>query len=414
MLRPPDRRSCARKGGCDPGVRGAGAGVRTAVPRVSTSDDIAPRQGYLLLADISGYTAFLTGTELEHAHEIVQELATLIRERLAPPMHFVKREGDAVFCYAEAATFREGERLVELIEACYFDFSNRLLDMARATTCRCNACAAIDSLGLKFITHYGTFVIERDEGREDLAGPDVILAHRLLKNTISNDGGPQAYAFLTEACQQRLPSSFELPKHSQVYESFGETRGGVHDLGPVLSAMREERRLFISAADADVESTFDLPVPPAIAWQYIVDPIERQRWACRQFGKDPDEEEPNVRGRHGAGAKTHCGHGPGPVWGFRECIDWRPFTYMTSRTTTPVAGALVRPRAATETVEFLPLGEQGTRIVWRFRLTNRGRISRLALRAFRPFWLAFWRRAGAALVSIVDEDARARSFRTTK
>src|SRR2546425_4786775 len=166
------------------------------------------REGHLLLADISGYTEFMTGTEVEHANEIIRELATLISERLAPPMRFVKREGDAVFCYAGAGTFREGERLVELIEACYFDFSNRLLDMARATTCRCNACAAIGSLGLKFIVHYGTFVIERDDGRDDLAGPDVILIHRLLKNSISDRGGPQAYAFLTDACLQRLPESF--------------------------------------------------------------------------------------------------------------------------------------------------------------------------------------------------------------
>ena len=284
--------------------------------------------------------------------------------------------------------------------------------MARATTCRCNACAAIGSLGLKFITHYGSYVIERDDGREDLAGPDVILVHRLLKNTITDDGGPQAYAFLTEACQQRLPSSFDLPKHSEVHESFGETRGGVHDLGPVLSAMREERRVYISAEGADVEIAFDLPVPPAAAWRYFVDPIERQRWACRQFGKDPDEMEPNARGRNAAGAKTHCGHGPGPVWGFREFIDWRPFAYFTCHTTTPIAGAFVRPQAATETVEFLPLGEHGTRVVWRFRVTNRGRISLLALRVFRPFWLAAWRRANAALASIVEEDAAALGLET--
>jgi len=363
------------------------------------------REGHLLLADISGYTEFLTGTELEHAHEIIRELTALIRERLAPPMRFVKREGDAVFCYANAETFRDGERLVELIEACYFDFSNRLLDMARATTCRCNACAAIGSLGLKFLAHYGSFVIERDEGREDLAGPAVILAHRLLKNTISEGGGPKAYAFLTEACLQRMSESFHLPGHTEIYESFGETKGGVHDLAPVLTAMREGRRVYISAEDADVETTFELPVPPASAWQYWVDPIERQRWACRQFGKDPDEVERNAQGRHGSGTKVHCGHGPGPVWGFRECIDWRPFTYFTSRTTTPVAGAFVRPQPATETVEFQPLGEQSTRIVWRFRVTNRSRISLLALRVFRPFWLAFWRRAGAALISIAEEDA---------
>jgi hypothetical protein len=72
-----------------------------------------------------------------------------IRERLAPPTRFVKLEGDAVFCYAAAGTFADAERFVELIEVCYFDFSNRLLDMTRATTCRCDACKAIPTLGLK-------------------------------------------------------------------------------------------------------------------------------------------------------------------------------------------------------------------------------------------------------------------------
>jgi uncharacterized protein with von Willebrand factor type A (vWA) domain len=42
------------------------------------------------VADISGYTAFLTGTELEHAHAIIRELTKLIRSRLAPPVTFVK------------------------------------------------------------------------------------------------------------------------------------------------------------------------------------------------------------------------------------------------------------------------------------------------------------------------------------
>ncbi len=51
-------------------------------------------QGYLLLADISGYTEFLTGTELEHSHAIVTELTKLIRATLTPPMRFVKLEGE--------------------------------------------------------------------------------------------------------------------------------------------------------------------------------------------------------------------------------------------------------------------------------------------------------------------------------
>jgi hypothetical protein len=48
-----------------------------------------------------------------------------VAERLVLPMRFVTHEGNAVFCYADAASFKEGERFVELLEASYFDFSNR-------------------------------------------------------------------------------------------------------------------------------------------------------------------------------------------------------------------------------------------------------------------------------------------------
>lgn len=54
-----------------------------------------------------------------HAHGIINELTRLVRERLTPPMHFVKLEGGAVFCYANADSFEDGERFVELLEACY-------------------------------------------------------------------------------------------------------------------------------------------------------------------------------------------------------------------------------------------------------------------------------------------------------
>ncbi len=370
------------------------------------SDDLRTRQGYLLLADISGYTAFLTSTELEHAHEIIHELTTLIRDRLAPPMRFVKLEGDAVFCYADEATFRDGERLIELIEACYFDFSNRLSDMTRATTCRCNACGAIGALGLKFVTHFGTYVVERDRGREDLAGSDVILVHRLLKNTISDRGGPPAYAFFTDSALRHMPPSLNLPGHGEAYESFGETHGGVHDLDPALAAMRASRRVYISGEDADLEFAFDVPVPPAAAWQYIVDPIERLRWACRQFGSDPDKAAPNAQGRSGVGATSHCSHSPKGV-AYREFVDWRPFAYFTSRTVTPWAGAFMLQRPAIETVELSPAGEHGTNVVVRFRITERGRVALLALRAARPLIYRFQERGRAALLSIIEEDAAA-------
>jgi len=330
--------------------------------------DQGAQQGYLLLADISGYTAFLTGTELEHAHAIITELTKLIRDRLAPPMRFVKLEGDAVFCYADAGAFKDGERLVELIEVCYFDFSNRLLDMTRGTTCRCDACAAIPSLGLKFVTHFGGFMVEEDDGREDLAGADVILVHRLLKNSISDDGGPQAYAFFSEACMERLPSGFELSEHRETYESFGETQGGVHDLQPVVEEMGEARREYVSADDADLDVTMEVPFPPPIVWQYFVDPEKRLRWQTMQTAV---RTQPNAQGRLGVGAASHCAHGAGVGDGLREYLDWRPFNYFTNRWTPLPNGTEALP-PATETTEFTATENGGTLIRWRIRLQDRG------------------------------------------
>jgi uncharacterized protein YndB with AHSA1/START domain len=342
--------------------------------------DQRTRQGYLLLADISGYTAFLTGTELEHAHGIVSELTRLIRERLAPPMRFVKLEGDAVFCYADAESFEDGERLVELLEACYFDFSNRLLDMTRSTTCRCDACAAISSLDLKFLAHYGSFVVEPDGDREDLAGPDVILVHRLLKNTVGEDGGPEAYAFLTSACLERTPPSLKLPPHTEAYESFGETTGGVHDLGPVVGAMREAQREYISSSEADFELSGEHPYPPAVLWQYFVDPEKRLRWQPLQTAI---RNEANRHGRMGAGASSHCAHGVGGD-AMREYLDWRPFSYFTNRMT-PLS-SWPAFFATVETTEFIPTETGTTTVHYRIQLRDRGRLTRLRFRSALPLY----------------------------
>lgn len=366
------------------------------------------REGYLVIADIAGYTAFLTGTELEHAQGIIEELTALIRERLAPPLRFVKLEGDAVFCYADGSTFADGERLIELLEVCYFDFSNLLFNMVRATTCQCTACASIDSLDLKFVAHYGTFVIQRGDATEDLAGPDVILVHRLLKNSITEQMGIGPYVFFTDACLQHLPQSFSLPKHSETYESFGETSGGVHDLQPVLREMREARREYVSAADADIETSYVVPFPPAVVWQYFVDPVQRLRWESPLFDrKNPDKDERNARGRGGVGAKSHCSHGPGTA--SREIIDWRPFSYCTNRTTLRFAGGFIPARRLIETIEFIPHGDGGTLVCFRIRAVDRGRLSILALMPIRLVLRTISRDWSPKMQAAIEEDIAAAS-----
>jgi hypothetical protein len=335
-------------------------------------------EGYLLLADISGYTEFMTGTELEHSHAIVTELTKLIRASLTPPMQFVKLEGDAVFCFAPREAFPSGELLVELAESCYYDFSNRLLNMVRSTTCPCDACSEIGTLDLKFVAHFGSFIVDRDGGSVDLAGPDVILVHRLLKNTIIETGGPNSYGFFTQPCATCGTSKLPLPTHTESYDSFGKVAGVVQDLAQVAALRRAADRVRITDDDADFVSTYVVDAPPAVCWQYFVDPGKR----LRHLGavETAVEFRPNGDGRISTGATSHCAHGDG-VDGLREYLDWRPFEYFTCRVT-PVEVDGIEPHfvAATETYEFNLLDDGRTEHRWLVRCADR---SPEGLEAFR-------------------------------
>ena len=83
------------------------------------------QQGYLVLADISGYTSYLAGTELDHSQAILTELLELVIERFETHLTIAKLEGDAVFAYAPAERIQRGETLLELIELTYVAFVDR-------------------------------------------------------------------------------------------------------------------------------------------------------------------------------------------------------------------------------------------------------------------------------------------------
>lgn len=328
-------------------------------------------EGYLLLADISGYTTFLTGTELEHSHAIVTELTKVIRAALCPPMQFVKLEGDAVFCFAPQAAFPSGELLVELVESCYFDFTNRVLNMTRSTTCTCDACRAIDGLDLKFVAHHGTFIVDRDDdGRLDLGGPDVILVHRLLKNTVIEQGGPSSYGFFTDPCLTGASTEFRLPANEESYESFGQVTGVVQDLAAVAERRRVAQVVRLTDEDADVVTSYVVDAPPAVCWQYFVEPGKRLRHTgAVETGV---EFHPNSEGRVATGASSHCAHGVGGD-GLREYLDWRPYEYFTCRLSRVEAEGVEHFTfvETLETYEFIDLGDGRTEHRWLLRSIDR-------------------------------------------
>src|SRR5260221_13994052 len=99
----------------------SGAGIICLVASNMSAQSLT-QHGYLVLADISGYTSFVAKTELEHSHEILTELLELLVEKFTPLMVISKLEGDAVFAYAGENIFTRGDTLLEFVESIYVPF----------------------------------------------------------------------------------------------------------------------------------------------------------------------------------------------------------------------------------------------------------------------------------------------------
>ena len=183
------------------------------------NDLTPPRRtaGALVLADIGGYTSFLRAVAVAHEHDafadgnipaayaMMSSLLTGIVERLVPPFTLSKLEGDAVFAYAPDATvIPYGNALGAVIDATYADFRRRISTATETWTCNCDACLRIDQLDLKFILHAGSFVIQEIAGSRELVGPEVVVAHRLLKNDAQASIGQNAYLLVTTAAVRAL------------------------------------------------------------------------------------------------------------------------------------------------------------------------------------------------------------------
>jgi hypothetical protein len=174
------------------------------------------REGTFLLADISGYTSFLHGVAEAHraivieadepppAYALLSSLLDAMVEKVAPRFRLVKLEGDALFAVADDPESLRGVAVVDCIRACHAEFTRMLGGAHDQWTCACEACSRIDALGLKFVLHHGAFVLQRIVGREELAGPDVIVVHRLLKNHARDLVGDRPYALFSDAAVAAL------------------------------------------------------------------------------------------------------------------------------------------------------------------------------------------------------------------
>ncbi len=316
-----------------------------------------PERSSLLIADISGYTSYLAGVELDHAQDILADLIGTVVTALQPTFRLAKLEGDAAFMVAPEEQL-DGTLLLDVIERCYFGFRRRRRDVRQATSCECDACVRIPDLNLKFVVHDGLVVRQQMAGLDELIGRDVIVVHRLLKNSVVEADGVTAYALLTEACTAAMgidPTALGMTPHTEEYEIVGQVPGWVHDLERRWQEEDARARVLVSRDDAAIAVEMPAPAPPQVVWEFLTQPGRRVAWST-----GVTEVIVEAAGnRRGAGATNHCMHGKDAI--IEEVLDWRPYDYYTVRS---LMGTPAGPVSFLTTFELEPTTE-GTNVEMR-------------------------------------------------
>ncbi len=177
----------------------------------------------MVLADISGYTQFITNREVSllHAEQVINDLLESMIDRTEHPLTLNKLEGDAAFLYAESGDDHAAAVHDTLVQvAALFPAFYERLDQVRQdrSHCGCDACANVANLRLKAFVHCGEIAVKQFRQFEELAGEDVILIHRLMKNHVPG----REYVLLSGAVAGLWPPAAGLGQaYSEEFEGMG-------------------------------------------------------------------------------------------------------------------------------------------------------------------------------------------------
>jgi hypothetical protein len=143
---------------------------------------MATQRALLLIADIGGYTRFMKRFSLAHAQVVIARLLESILDASSAPFQLSKLEGDAAFFYATGNP--PPQALADQVVRMHTAFHRRLAAEMTALYCPCLGCKEAPNLKLKFVAHVGEVAVQKIKQMTELAGVDVIVVHRLLKNTV--------------------------------------------------------------------------------------------------------------------------------------------------------------------------------------------------------------------------------------
>lgn len=213
---------------------------------------------FLVIVDISGYTAFINNrtVSLLHAEQIITELMESVIDRAEHPLIVNKLEGDAALLYSEcvAGDVAAAQDVYAQVKAFFPAFYRRIaLQLEQRANCTCDACRNVDKLALKAFVHVGDFAIKQVRQFEELAGEDVILVHRLLKNKVPS----REYVLMTEAA--RAAAGLDpavLHSHREELAGMGEAKLWLVDPAAIPFDLPERPPVAVAPANFERKPVF--------------------------------------------------------------------------------------------------------------------------------------------------------------
>jgi len=192
----------------------------------------------ICIPDISGFTEFMSDTDIELSSVVVPSLLNKIIYANDLDLKVSEIEGDAVLFYRTGPlpSFKE---LIEQCRKFYVEFYKQLKVLRNKHKEHGDVCNIPEILGLKIILHYGETIGAVQIGKSiKLMGEDVILAHRFLKNEIKSD----EYLLLSESLMNNYKDDViernfgwgELIESDQNYPHIGDVNYSYISLEPLV------------------------------------------------------------------------------------------------------------------------------------------------------------------------------------
>jgi hypothetical protein len=202
---------------------------------------MAIRRAVLIIADIGGYTHYMNWNRLHltHAQLTVAQLLESVIDA-GKGLKLAKLEGDAAFFWAPDGNAKV--LVCDRLSGMRQSFLARRERIKKDIACDCASCAQLNNLSLKFVAHQGEVAEQKVKRNVELAGVDVILVHRMLKNDVP----VPEYVLMTDEVAECLDDSVRQVCKPLIhhFEGIGQTSTHYIDLAASVVAPTVPERSF--------------------------------------------------------------------------------------------------------------------------------------------------------------------------